>query len=87
MALADAFGAHVLGVDLSSNMISIAKERYSSRSDVEFLVADALTIPIAPESVDLVYSRDTILHLTVEEKKLLFNNAFTWLKPGGQVRV
>lgn len=84
-ALADKFNANVLGVDLSSNMISIAKERYSSRPDLKFLVADALSIPIDSESVDLVYSRDTILHLSVDEKKLLFSKAFDWLKPDGQV--
>ncbi|KAL8451072.1 hypothetical protein Emag_002945 [Eimeria magna] len=85
VALADKFGAHIIGVDLSSNMISIANERYRSRSDVEFLVADALTIQVIPESFDLVYSRDTILHLTVEEKQRLFARAFKWLKPGGQL--
>ncbi|CDJ43178.1 hypothetical protein, conserved [Eimeria tenella] len=84
-ALADKFNANVLGVDLSSNMISIAKERYSSRPDLKFLVADALSIPIDSESVDLVYSRDTILHLSVDEKKLLFSKAFDWLKPDGQL--
>ncbi|XP_026194146.1 phosphomethylethanolamine N-methyltransferase [Cyclospora cayetanensis] len=84
-ALAETFNAHVMGIDLSSNMIAIAKERCNARSDVEFLVADALNIPIAPETIDLVYSRDTILHLTVEEKKLLFSRAFSWLKPGGQL--
>ncbi|KAL8273503.1 hypothetical protein Esti_002569 [Eimeria stiedai] len=85
VALADKFGAHIIGVDLSSNMISIANERYRSRSDVEFLVADALTIQVIPESFDLVYSRDTILHLTVEQKARLFARAFKWLKPGGQI--
>ena len=84
-ALADRFSANVLGVDLSANMISIAKERYSERSDLNFLVADALSIPIAPGSLDLVYSRDTVLHFDIYEKKLLFLKAFEWLKPGGQV--
>ncbi|CDI77742.1 hypothetical protein, conserved [Eimeria acervulina] len=84
-ALADRFSANVLGVDLSANMISIAKERYSERSDLNFLVADALSIPIAPGSLDLVYSRDTVLHFDIYEKKLLFLKAFEWLKPGGQL--
>lgn len=85
IALADKFGAHVTGVDLSENMISIAKERYNDRKNVGFLVADILRTDIAPESLDLVYSRDTILHLTVEEKKEFFKKAYEWLKPGSQI--
>lgn len=85
IALADKFCAHVTGIDLSENMIAVAKERYNDRSDVDFLVADILHINIAPESVDLIYSRDAILHLTVEEKKQFFEKAFAWLKPGSQV--
>ncbi|CDJ34460.1 Tocopherol o-methyltransferase, related [Eimeria mitis] len=85
VALADRFNATVLGVDLSMNMISIARDRYSEREDIHFLVADALTIPILPSSLDLVYSRDTLLHFNTDEKRLLLKKAFSWLKPGGQL--
>ncbi|KAF8820085.1 hypothetical protein IE077_003590 [Cardiosporidium cionae] len=83
--LADRFGVHVHGVDLSANVVAIAQERYGGRSDLKFEVADAVTLELPPASLDLIYSRDSILHLSVEQKRILFTNCFKWLKPGGQV--
>ena len=39
---------------------------------VEFVVADITTADYQPESFDVIYSRDTILH--IEDKETLFKN-------------
>ena len=41
---------------------------------VEFVVEDIMTADYKPESFDVIYSRDTILH--IEDKETLFANFF-----------
>ncbi|PFX23067.1 phosphoethanolamine N-methyltransferase 1-like [Stylophora pistillata] len=81
------FKVEVLGVDLSRNMIDIGKQRAKEFKDdkVEFAVADITTADYAPESFDVIYSRDTILHIA--DKEALFKNFLKWLKPGGELLI
>ncbi|XP_029467405.1 phosphomethylethanolamine N-methyltransferase-like isoform X2 [Rhinatrema bivittatum] len=85
--MAKEYGVEVLGVDLSSNMVEIAMERtiQENTSLVQFEIADA-TRRIFPEaSFDVVYSRDTILHIA--DKVAVFQRFYAWLKPGGKVLI
>lgn len=79
------FDVKVVGIDLSSNMISLALERREevgiSVEQVEFEVADATKREYPPHSFDVVYSRDTILH--INDKLGLLKRFFKVLKPGG----
>lgn len=83
------YGVSVVGLDLSRNMLDIAQERAVEANadgeglDVQFLELDATTAEFEPESFDVVYSRDTILH--IEDKLSLFKQCFKWLKPGGRI--
>ncbi|MCL7036596.1 hypothetical protein MKW94_016084, partial [Papaver nudicaule] len=62
--LAENFAAEVFGIDLSINMVSIALERAIGRKcSVEFEVADCTKKPYPDETFDVIYSRDTILHI------------------------
>jgi len=82
------YGAKVLGFDLSVNMIDIAQERlakHGMEADVKFEVQDATQIEYPDETFDVIYSRDTILH--IEDKESLFANFFKWLKPGGKLMI
>ena len=87
--MAKKFGANVLGIDLSNNMVNIALERAANETDVkdkvQLKVMDALAAPFEPASFDVVYSRDTILH--IEKKEELFKLCLKWLKPGGQLLI
>lgn len=85
--MAEKFDVNVTGMDLSTNMINIALERANEIGDnrVQFEVADATKREYAPQSVDVVYSRDTILH--IKDKLQLFKAFFTWMKPGGKVLI
>ena len=64
--MAETYDVHVLGIDLSINMVSFAIERAIGRScSVEFEVADCTTKEYAENTFDVIYSRDTILHIQV----------------------
>lgn len=85
--MAKNFGVEVLGMDLSANMVEIACERAAKENLplVQFEVADA-TKRVFPEGTfDVVYSRDTILHIS--DKLELFKHFFSWVKPGGKVLI
>lgn len=72
--MAEKFGVSVLGVDLSVNMFMIALERSLNHSvDVSFEVADITRREYPKHSFDVVYSRDTILH--IDDKPALFNRS------------
>ncbi|TVU35437.1 hypothetical protein EJB05_17326 [Eragrostis curvula] len=84
--MAEKYGTHVVGIDLSINMILFALERAVGRkSSVEFEVADCTTKTYPDNTFDVIYSRDTILH--IQDKPSLFKSFFKWLKPGGKVLI
>lgn len=66
--MAENFDVHVVGIDLSVNMISFALERaIGLKCSVEFEVADCTTKTYPDNSFDVIYSRDTILHIQVSK--------------------
>ncbi|KAF4385261.1 hypothetical protein G4B88_026544 [Cannabis sativa] len=84
--MAETFDVEVVGIDLSVNMISLALERaIGLNCSVEFEVADCTTKTYPDNSFDVIYSRDTILH--IQDKPSLFKSFFKWLKPGGTVLI
>jgi phosphoethanolamine N-methyltransferase len=85
--MARQYRVSVVGIDLSTNMVHRALERSMSdpNADVEFEICDATTREYPANSFDVVYSRDTILH--IENKKALFEKFYRWLKPGGRVLI
>ncbi|XP_062846937.1 phosphoethanolamine methyltransferase isoform X2 [Trichomycterus rosablanca] len=85
--MAKNFGVEVLGMDLSSNMVEIAMERAVEEKlpSVQFEVSDATKRTFSESSFDVVYSRDTILHIS--DKLRLFRKFNSWLKPGGKVLI
>nr|XP_033812629.1 phosphomethylethanolamine N-methyltransferase-like [Geotrypetes seraphini] len=85
--MAKEHNVEVLGVDLSSNMVEIAMERaiQENTSLVQFEIADATRCILPAGSFDVVYSRDTILHIA--DKAALFQRFYSWLKPGGKVLI
>lgn len=85
--MAKEYDVSVTGIDLSSNMVSIALERANKIQDirVQFEVCDATKRCYPPQSFDVVYSRDTILHIV--DKRHLFATFCKWLKPGGRLLI
>eukprot|EP00920_Eleutheroschizon_duboscqi_P000884 GHVT01002257.1.p1 GENE.GHVT01002257.1~~GHVT01002257.1.p1 ORF type:complete len:349 (-),score=10.58 GHVT01002257.1:305-1351(-) len=50
---------------------------------LSFQVQDAVTMEYPDNSFDLIMTRDTILHLSRAEKKLVYTRCYKMLKPGG----
>lgn len=64
--MAENFDVEVVGIDLSINMISLALERaIGLKCSVEFEVADCTKRTYPDNTFDVIYSRDTILHIHV----------------------
>nr|PNR42096.1 hypothetical protein PHYPA_016925 [Physcomitrium patens] len=64
--MSEEYDAEVVGIDLSVNMISFALERSIGRKcAIEFEVGDCTKINYPEASFDVIYSRDTILHIQV----------------------
>lgn len=70
----------VIGIDNSEKMISLA---YSESIDesVEFLVSDCSELPLADDSIDIVFSNFLLHHL--DEFEPTFKEVLRVLKPGG----
>lgn len=77
-------GAHVVGLDLSQTMVSLARERARERSvKADFRVADIRDpLPFGNAEFDLVFS-STALHY-VEDLRLTMKEAARVMKPSGR---
>ena len=71
---------HVLAIDLSPEMIRIARERSAKFSNIDFQVADVLNLPFDIESFDCIATIATLHHLPLAEMLFKLKTA---LKPGG----
>jgi arsenite methyltransferase len=73
-----------IGIDMTDAMAERARTgaRAGGLDNVEVRVGDALSLPVEPESVDVVISNG-VLNLT-PDKTLAFAEVFRILKPGGQ---
>lgn len=58
---------HVLAIDLSPEMVRVARERSRQVPNVEFHVADALAVEFADAQYDCIASIATLHHLPFEE--------------------
>ncbi|KAK2715291.1 uncharacterized protein LOC136035681 isoform X2 [Artemia franciscana] len=88
--MAGTYGVEVHGVDLSTNMITLALENQAKqplevKTKVSFEICDITKHSFPEGSFDVVYSRDTILH--IGDKETLFSHFYKWLKPGGRVLI
>ncbi|MEO1186620.1 MAG: class I SAM-dependent methyltransferase, partial [Cyanobacteria bacterium J06636_27] len=72
----------VIAIDLSPNMIEIAKEKSKQYPNIDFQVADVLQWDFPSEEFDAIISIATVHHLAVEE---LLSNLKTALKLGGKL--
>jgi len=81
--MATEFGWRVTGMDLSANMLEIAREKLAGHEleeRVELIHGDCSSIS-ASNSFDAVYSRDVFLH--IHDKAKLFNALYQAMASGG----
>ena len=72
----------VIALDLSANMIEVAKQRSRQFSNIDFQVADVMHWEPTAEQFDVIVSIATLHHLPVES---LLPNLQVALKPGGRL--
>ena len=75
---------HVLALDLSPEMIRLARERSTQFPNIEFRLADICEVPFNIASFDCIATIATLHHLPFEEILLKMREA---LKPGGVLLV
>ncbi|KAL5161340.1 Phosphoethanolamine N-methyltransferase [Glycine soja] len=84
--MAENFDVEVVGIDLSINIISLAIERaIGLKCCVEFECADCTKKTFPVNTFDVIYSRDTLLH--IKDKPSLFRSFYKWLKRGGTLLI
>jgi ubiquinone/menaquinone biosynthesis C-methylase UbiE len=81
--LAETF-ERVLAIDLSPEMIRLARERSADFANIDFQLADVLTCDLPPESFDCIATIATLHHLPLRELLVKMKTA---LKPGGTLLV
>ncbi|HJT55291.1 MAG TPA: class I SAM-dependent methyltransferase [Ktedonobacteraceae bacterium] len=75
---------HVLALDLSPRMISLAKERSTQYTTIDYQVADVLSWDFVPERFDCIVSIATLHHLSMED---MLTKLKTLLAPNGTLIV
>lgn len=74
-----------VGFDISKEMISIAKERYRNRGNLEFFQADIMHMPKEIGKFNVILFFDVVEHITNHSKA--FENLASLLSPQGRLVV
>lgn len=80
----DLGAAHVIGVDVELPVLARAEARAAAAScsdQVDFILAAPGPLPVSDGSVDIVFSKDAMVHIA--DKETLFTDIFRVLRPGG----
>ena len=80
-ALLASRAARVTGIDLSRDVIAMARRRYGAIANLEFAEGRCETLPLEPDSIDLLVSFETLEHLVKPEA--LIAEASRVLGPAG----
>jgi len=77
----------VVGVDMTPEMVSKARENVAKNDvdNVEFRLGEISHLPVADTTVDVVIS-NCVVNLA-PEKRLVFDDAYRVLRPGGRVAI
>ena len=76
-------GGHVLGVDISEQLVEIARAAAPAGTPVEFRCADAATAPLPAGKFDLLFSRFGVMFF--DDPVAAFAHMRGALKPGGRL--
>jgi len=74
---------NVVGIDVSEPILQIAKNRAATIDNIQFILNDAGTIPLEPNTFDIITSRFGIMFF--DNPILAFRNLHTSLIPNGRL--
>jgi SAM-dependent methyltransferase len=75
--------ARIVGIDVDPGLIARATEGAAGLGNVTFRTVTPGPLPFADGSVDVVFSKDAMVHIA--DKEALFAEVFRVLRPGGSV--
>ena len=84
--LAEAYGCHVTGVDLSEPFVEAARylnRRTGQEGEVSFKVASALSLPFDDAAFDVVLLQHVAMNIA--DRPRLYREIYRVLKPGGRL--
>jgi ubiquinone/menaquinone biosynthesis C-methylase UbiE len=74
-----------IGCDISSGMLKVARERLASKTNVDLVELDGVSLAKIPDnSVDVVYCTVVFMHLYEWDRYRYVQEAMRVLKPGGR---
>ncbi len=76
-------GGHVVGIDISAGMLARARARSSATADIEFIVGDAMALPVEDASFDAATIAFGMRNLPDYERG--FSEMARAVRPGGVV--
>jgi tRNA (cmo5U34)-methyltransferase len=74
--------AHMTLLDISENMLEVARQRFSGQENIRYIVSDYSRSELTGR-YDIICSALSIHHLAPEDKRRLFGKIFSALKSGG----
>ena len=72
----------ITGIDLSKEMMSKLKEKYSDKN-IDLILADYFEYPFEQEKYDAALSFETLHHFKYQKKQKIYKKLFQTIKPGG----
>lgn len=82
-AMAGAFGAEAVGIDVNPRMVEEAQSRSAGRPGVTFRVGDASSLPFPDASFDAGWVKRTLMHIA--EPARVIAEMVRVIRPGGRV--
>lgn len=80
--------AHLTALDLSPEMLKVTEKKIKAHGIQDYTLVEAgfMDVDFPDHSFDLIMSSIALHHLTNDEKPLMYQRIFKWLKPGGKFR-
>ncbi|MDG4808714.1 methyltransferase domain-containing protein [Micromonospora sp. WMMD1120] len=87
--MATRYGVNIRAVDASADMTQLCLDRLAAEpvDGIRFETGDVCTMELAPESVDLVWTRDCLMYLSERDRERAWSRLLTALRSGGRVLV
>lgn len=81
-------GMSVVGNDISTSQIELARKNLAGYEDrVELQEGDMTKLEYAPGSISAAIALYSIVHLPLDEQRLMMRNLYGWLEDGGHLLV